>query len=425
MNKAFLAVILLPAAGVIAATSDGSLETRMSELENKVANMEQADSKTLQGHWKDGFKFETPDEDFRLQLGGRVQLDTAFFDADPSLEEATEEFVDGIKFRRARLFMRGTLYGNLDFVAEYDFANSLGFRNVYANLKDVPVLGNIRAGHMLEPIGLEEYSSNNYITFMERGLPTYMNPAYNTGIMSFDALLDQRATWALGVFKDTGNLGDSVSNEEFAVSGRLTGLPYEADEGRRYLHTGYSMSFRGYDDTGYRIRARPDSYIAPYVIDTGNLDADTVTLSVLEFMLTIDSITLQGEWFMATADLNPTADNASPDDPDFTSYYVQAGYFLTGEYRPYQKKTGTFGRVIPKSNVTSGSMAGGAWEIAARYDGMDLKDSGIEGGEMDCVTVGLNWYLNPNARVMWNYVLADVQDKGESDIYQMRIQFDF
>ncbi|MHC4097467.1 MAG: porin, partial [Planctomycetota bacterium] len=60
-----------------------------------------------------------------------------------------------------------------------------------------------------------------------------------------------------------------------------------------------------------------------------------------------------------------------------------------------------------------------------RYSGLDLDDSGISGGELDTITAGLNWHLNPNTRIMWNYVHADKDDVGEADMLLARLQIDF
>jgi phosphate-selective porin OprO/OprP len=81
--------------------------------------------------------------------------------------------------------------------------------------------------------------------------------------------------------------------------------------------------------------------------------------------------------------------------------------------------------VKPKNNYSAASGGTGAWEAKARYSGLDLDDSNITGGELDNITVGLNWYLNPNTRVMWDYVHADKEDIGQADMIMMRLQFDF
>lgn len=55
-----------------------------------------------------------------------------------------------------------------------------------------------------------------------------------------------------------------------------------------------------------------------------------------------------------------------------------------------------------------------AWEIAARLSYVDLNDGSgstrIQGGEMNGVTLALNWYLNNNLNVMFDYAYNDRYD---------------
>ncbi len=129
---------------------------------------------------------------------------------------------------------------------------------------------------------------------------------------------------------------------------------------------------------------------------------------------------LQGEYVQAIVD------SINRNNVCFQGFYIMSSYFLTGEHRPYNKKTGAFGRVKPKKNYSSKPDGGkGAWELAARYSYLDLDDKSVNGGRLQDFTFGVNWYLNPNTRVMWNYVFADLADGGDADIFQMRIQIDF
>lgn len=70
----------------------------------------------------------------------------------------------------------------------------------------------------------------------------------------------------------------------------------------------------------------------------------------------------------------------------------------------------------------------GAWEVAARCSSIDLFDGSVDGGEEDNVTVALNWYMNPNTRIMLNYQYLDLDRDTVSDdasAVQARFQIDF
>ncbi len=116
---------------------------------------------------------------------------------------------------------------------------------------------------------------------------------------------------------------------------------------------------------------------------------------------------------------------------DFEHYYAQLSYVITGEHRDYKRIRGAHGIVKPKHNF--GEEGGfGAIEAAVRYSVLDFKDNGIDGGVMDQVTFGVNWYLNPNVRVMADVVLVDVDSiagttgvDGSAEAFTMRFQVNF
>jgi phosphate-selective porin OprO/OprP len=49
----------------------------------------------------------------------------------------------------------------------------------------------------------------------------------------------------------------------------------------------------------------------------------------------------------------------------------------------------------------------GAWQIGARYNFLDLNDNTLDGGVLHNFTAGLNWFLNPNMKLQFNYMLTD------------------
>jgi len=117
--------------------------------------------------------------------------------------------------------------------------------------------------------------------------------------------------------------------------------------------------------------------------------------------------------------------------------YVEALYFLTGEHREYNRKTGAFERVTPLQNAfitrtDCGPCAGwGGWQAGFRYNYLDLNDQGINGGILNDYTWGLNWFLNPNMKVQWNYSLTHRQSPvaaafdGWNQGFGMRLAHDF
>ena len=111
----------------------------------------------------------------------------------------------------------------------------------------------------------------------------------------------------------------------------------------------------------------------------------------------------------------------------FSGASAQAAYILTGEHRPYNRKNGVLGRVVPDEPF--GRTGCGAWEIAARWSMLDLNDADIRGGRLNDLTLGLNWYLNKFTKLQLNYIHAfldsAVNGDSDTDIVAMRAQIDF
>ncbi|HEX6202466.1 MAG TPA: porin, partial [Thermoanaerobaculia bacterium] len=387
-------------AGTAAAQEAPSIEERVERLEAAVAAQEtaapepapaaaapaaEADRWTFL--WKDSFRLTSPDGAFRLQFGGRIQSDWAAISGDDALEAAVGDLEGGTEFRRARVFFSGLLYDRVEFKTEYDFAGGdPEFKDVYLGMVGLPLVGGARVGHMKEPWSLEEQTSSKYLTFLERSLPVEaFSPSRNTGFLVHDER--DRLTWAVGAFQDADDFGDAPQTDAWAFTGRLTALPWTPDA-THYLHLGAAASRRDPRDDRARFRSRPESHLAPRFVDTGELVTDGVTLLGLEAAWVHGPFSLQGEWTQAAVDRSGGAADA-----DFAGYYVFGSWFLTGESRPYDD--GAIGRLKPARPFGDGT---GAWELAARWSSLDLTDSGIPGGELDDLTLGLNWYPYSNVR---------------------------
>ncbi len=436
------AILPLAAVLVLAGTAEAQfsemevLRRRVDELERKLARLEvgaapskdeiqemvRAELEEAQGpttfhvHWKEGLRFDSLDEQFKLKIGGRLHVDYTAIRGDDELEDCfADEFQDEVEFRRMRLSTSGTMYGNMAYKLEFDFSGcEVGITDAYLQFTDLIPLGTLTVGRMTEPFALCDAGSTKYLTFVERPLPGGFKPGYNTGVRLSDYALNQRMTWAAGLFwcDDCGDVADGHAVEEGpAVTGRVTFLPYYADKGARLAHVGASASHREPDNGEVEYEFRPETHVGPKLVSTGTLaDLDSVLLTGLEAAAVLGPFYLQGEIIRSEVD---------PDDGSSLSlsgYYLQTSYFLTGEHKNYDTKKGNWGRVKPANNY-DGEGGWGAWEVAARLSSVDLDDGDVNGGQLTDITLGLNWYLNPNMRLMWNYVhgSADYDNGGSCE----------
>lgn len=394
-------------------------QERLEKLEEQNKQGSQTDPADFRVFWKEGLNLVTLDENFKLKIGGRLQTDWLWSSEDDAIKSDIGEQEDGVEVRRARLYFSGLIYDNVEYKLQFDFAGGEAvLKDAYLALTDFP-LGELWMGHFKEPFSLEELTSSKYITFLERALPNIFAPSRNMGFMLHNVAADERMTTAIGVFRDTDDYGEGVDDGGYNVTGRVTALPIYENKGANLLHLGAAYSYRNPDDT-IHYSQRPEAHLTDRFVDTGAFAGDQVDLAGLEAAWVDGPLSLQGEYMMADADRL-----GGGSDVGFDGYYVQASYFLTGEHRSYKTTEGAFSRVKPRENYSPATGGTGAWEVKARYSGLDLSDKDINGGELDDISAGLNWYLNPNTRIMWDYVHADKDDVGQADMVMMRLQFDF
>ncbi len=384
-----------------------------------------------------------------VKLGGRILTDFAGFSQSRLNILEYGDIQDGWEFRSARLKGYGD-YENVSYVLEVDFSGiapnqvadpgaltKISFRHVYLQVNELPWLGHVRVGHFKEPISLEELTSRRFISLMERSIGMIaFTPKYNTGLMVFDHSWDQRKTWAIGAFKAAiPSSPPIIKNDEggLAATCRFTWLPLADDPSvnRRLLHTGISYSYRDSDDAMERFRGFPNSRLAPYMVDTGQIGGiDSWQLVGGEVAAVFDSFHIQSEYIGARVH------RPGMEDLNYYGAYLTAGYFLTGEHRTYKRSAGKFARIKPLENFfrccsDDGRMATGlgAWQIVYRCSYVYLNDAGVWGGRATEQAVGLNWYLNPYTRVMFDYANAhispDTRTQTDINIFNSRVQIDF
>jgi phosphate-selective porin OprO/OprP len=229
-------------------------------------------------------------------------------------------------------------------------------------------------------------------------------PGVDAGIQIGKPAFDKRATWTMGLFTagSSQDTGDASKNYGRAIS-RLTGLPiFEPDPGRpgsaTFLHLGLSANVLYSASSSLRYRARPESHLAPYVLDTGGMVADRGVVAGAEAAWVNGPFSVQSEY------LHSWVSEKNGETPGFDGVYASASWFLTGESRPYDRQKGCFSRVIP------------------------LNSADVRGGRMSMLMTGVNWYLHSHVKCRFEYGLGRVggrQPEGNLNVFQTRMELDF
>lgn len=376
-----------------------------------------------------------------VRLTGFFQADAGFVGQSSANRAAVGDAQDGADFRRARLQAVGNVWDNVGYSIEFDFGfpGRPSFMDVWLEVHDVFESAHLRVGQYRQPIGMDGLTSVKELTFIERALPFALIPFRQIGSMLHGTAADDAITWAVSLFRFPtdfygGNIGDSGG---YGMASRLTAVAIDNGDSL-LIHLGSAFSYADPSNNALRYVAQPEFFVAetglaalapagmptamPPFVDTGGFAAQNYSLFGWEFAARSDSLHLQSELLIARVD-RPGAGTAV-----FPAAYVQAGYFLTGEVRPYDRTAGVLGEVIPRRPFSRHG-GKGAWEIAARWSYLDLNDAGIRGGRLHDVTLGLNWHLNKHVKFQCNYIHAflasPVNGDSDADIIAFRAHLDF
>lgn len=417
------------------------LEARNAELEEKArageARLEAAETrsaKAMRFGW--GPSFSDPSGDFTFKPRGVIEADVAAFVE----RRGGYDYNNGTAFRRARIGFEGTAFKTFNYRIEADFAgNAVNLTDAYLQYVGIPKLA-VTLGQHKAPFGLESNNSDNYNTFLERGMFTnaFGNAGAERRIGASAAYGTETFNAAIGLFGDNESITRSTTSpvtdtpdESWGVNGRVTWEPLF--QPGRILHLGASGYYRTALKSGdvadaVRLADRPNVRI-----DNGNIadsgvitDVDSLRYGGLEAAGIFGPVSLVGEYGRLWLD------RPGLDDEAFDGFYVYGSWFLTGETRPF--KNGNFDRVKPLTTLGKDGL--GAFELALRYDRLDLANTpvlGREGNKSQSLTLGLNWYFNPYAKLMINWIRFDgdntpldpVGDKTKGDAVASRLHLDF
>jgi len=271
-------------------------------------------------------------------------------------------------------------------------------------------------GKQKEPISMERLTSLLYLPMQERSaVSDSMMPSRNVGAVLSGTAFERRSTWAGGVFNPWLMQGNSIGESATQLIGRGTCLPLVNANESSLVHLGIGGRYTTAKQP-ISYNSTPEYRQSPLFVNTDPFLAESGMLYDLEAAWRWGPFLLNGEYVLNQID------SPAEGDPRFTGFHVTASYILTGEMRPYIRKSGLFAPVPVAKPVTQGGW--GAWEVSTRFSTVDLNEGAIEGGDMDVYSLGLNWWLSSVASFSVNYrhvVLDQSGDTGRSDGLMTRL----
>ena len=400
--------------------------------------------------WKGAPQISSYDGEFKFKVRGRLMVDFNSIDQDEPI--TGEKDINGVELRRARLGVEGTLYYDWKYKFEIDFAGDGeigdGIKDAYiayANWWGSIEKSEIIIGNQKTPNSLEDLTSSRFITFMERaafigafGIDRHIGAAVWLG--------DEHWSFQSGFYGATIEDQEDFFDDQSTFSVRGTVAPINNDT--TVLHLGANYRHRNAGtlrDSGAadlaRYRARgADLHLADRFIATPRI-GESDDLFVLEGAFVWNRWSVQGEYAQLDVDVPVTIANVSP---EYKGWYISGSVFLTDDMRNYSAKTGEFKRVKVKNPVWGGNGGWGAWELAGRYDVIDLSDgAGIinasvapnavtctDCGEQETWLIGLNWWMTNHTALKFNVTQSEISGPGANtgatiNGFGMRAQIDW
>ncbi|AIC09411.1 porin [Xylella fastidiosa subsp. sandyi Ann-1] len=350
------------------------------------------------------------DRNVTAKLEGRFEWDFALFDNDT---RGTPNRSNN-EIRRFWLDVTGKVF-SFDYTIEGNFTNlqdkfkgkSIEMGDVYLR-HDFGNTGTLTLGQFKQHFSLDDRTSPDYGQFLERsGGANTLAPEYHKGV-SWKAT-HQNTTWWVSAYSLDSISLSNVNGR--GLGGRGTWSP-ETPEGD-VLHLGLSLAHQRYDHPGsdgmtaLSIRPLPAGHLSDNsgitLAHFANGRDTKVNRWALEYAQVRGPLSWQSEYIGGV--FNDGMQRAT-----VQSAYGFVSWFVTGESRTYDRKTGRFTRIKTLHNPR------GALELALRYDRMwgnqhhNNQPNFLNASTASC-TLGVNWYIKPNLRLMLNLIDSRNRDR--------------
>jgi phosphate-selective porin OprO/OprP len=417
--------------------TDSSLRSRLSALEQNFNDVTWTFNNGRP-------QIQTADGRFQMALRGRFQVDFAdwFQDSPGSLPAgAVKDLGNGAVIRRAYFGIEGKVFNDFWYEYRFNFGGSniesgTGAADPNLNIARIMYTGvpdwQFNVG-VIEPVQTEGLSvSSGGLLFVERPeidniiADTFGGGDSRRGVevryQKSDVFYPGTNIIVTGSFtgdKTASSTGHAPGGDEPTQAFGRVALRLWSDGTSNFQlgGGGGELVHRSPTIGGLQLRDRPELRVdGSRLIDTGaiaNIDGGSYYVADAE-----------GNWkslYLGAEYSKITLNRVGAADPEFSGWYVEGSWVLTGETKTYtasalNNELGSWAIPAPSRPFSLRGHSWGALEVAVRYSDTDLSDgaSGILGGEEKIISGGVNWYLNRNVRAQLDYLNIDVNKPNAS-----------
>lgn len=410
-----------------------TVEKAATKLEQEEVKLKEEKKQKALAYWKDGFFIETPDKQFRLQIGGQIHFDTRVFAG----ETKTPTSFD---LRRARYDMRGSMYtGDLEnaFRLQVEMADSPLVQNAYWIFKFRPEF-NLMVGQFKPPVNSSDrLTEEGQLNFVEYAVDVPLTGYYDRGINIISKFLDGKVQTCVGAIDGVGSdndntQGDLDNNKNYFV--RLLLNPFKDTDvpalQKLYFVGSFEDGLQSIKTARGETNFRTENYESQWFTwNQSNVRIHDRERYGAEVHWIMDALSASYEFNRVQwNDISVFNSNRSkffnmPGDHHVDVQQVWVSYFLTGEHKTYEDVFYAWRQPKPNKNFSLKDGTWGAWEVIARYKRLDASDDlfaqhvkgnsssvilqGVQEGH--ALTGGLRWTWNPKVRLMLdaNYLKSD------------------
>lgn len=361
-----------------------------------------------------GFQIATEDDEYVFQFHNLTQIDGRFYE-----QGGQSDTRDTFGVPRQWFIFSGRLKKPY----EYYLAINEGFDNLnlldaYLNVHYWDAL-QFRIGRYKTPFTYEFYALpvNSLITPERSQFFNNFGLNRDVGMMLWGQVFEKKLDYAVGIFNGNRNGFIDLDNGK-DVAAFVNFNPFLGSGMPALEH----LNFGGSLDAGQefapqipnRLRLNVPTVASaaigvPFLIfNPGVLDSGSRAFWSLHAAWYYKSLSLIAEW---QSGYQQMAFNSAPSDRTkvgVQSYYVQAGYFLTGEQVTMR------GQLKPKHDfdLRPGKFGLGAWELAARYNALDVSDAVFTAGfanpqnwsrTVSSIDLGVNWYWTQSIKTFMGW----------------------